>query len=104
MSGLTRVTDICVGIGTHNDSCCPHGIVGVIISGSPNSNCDNLPIARVPDVIAHSCPHCGIGVTLTGASNSFCNNIPLHRIGDLVFFTCGIGVTVTGSSDSIIEG
>ena len=103
VNGIARVGDICVGIGSHGEDCCPHGIVGVIISGSWNSYCDHRSIARVPDIVAHSCPHCGIGITLTGATRSFCNNIPIHRIGDLVFFTCGIGITIIGSSTARAE-
>jgi len=102
--GLARIGDISIGTGTHGLPCCPHTIIGVIVTGSPNTNCNNKPVARKPDIVAHSCPHCGIGVTLTAATKTFCNNIPVHRLNDLVFWTCGIGVTITASPDTFVEG
>ena len=102
MSGIARVGDICIGIGSHGHICCPHNLTGIIISGSPNTKCNNSPMARVSDIVIHTCPHCGVGVTLSGTTITHCNNKPIHRIGDIVFFTCGIGITVTGSTNSNI--
>jgi hypothetical protein len=104
MFGISRTGDICIGIGSHHLHLCPHVIVGVAVSGSPDTNCNTRPVTRVPDIVAHSCPHCGIGVTLTGSIRSFCNNLSIHRIHDVVFFSCGIGITITGSANSKVEG
>ncbi len=98
MPAWTRIGDITCGTGSHGLPCCPHFIVGIRITGSPDTFVNNLPGSRAMiDLSWHSCPHCPVNMCLTGSPDVFTNNLPDHRVGDVETEFCGIGVTVTGS-------
>jgi uncharacterized Zn-binding protein involved in type VI secretion len=89
---LTRVTDLALafphGSGSHRAP------LGQIITGSSVVSIENLPAARVTDIVLYYCGHTGIIVT--GVDITDIDNLPAASIGDL---TAGIGGTlISGSS------
>ena len=103
MPNQTRQMDITIGFGTHGKNCCPHSIVGFIITGSPNVYTNGIMSGRTTDLGIHTCPHCGINIMLGGSSNTFINNLSSHRIGDPVSEICGAGISITGSPNVIVN-
>lgn len=101
MQGISKVSDLTIGFGTHGSLCCPHVILGIIITGSPNTIVNGIPMARTGDIGIHNCPHCPINMCITGSPNTLANGRQIHRIGDLVTEFCGIGFTVTGSINTL---
>lgn len=90
-----RLTDIGCGV------CCCHGVCipmcGIIITGSPDVFINNLPSARITDIVLGFCGH--IGIIVTGSPDTYVNNLNKARITDL-YVGCMIGVIVTGSPDT----
>jgi uncharacterized Zn-binding protein involved in type VI secretion len=70
-----------------------HG--GAIITGSPDTVVNDLPMARVTDQV--QCNIHGTQTIVTGSGTLYCNSLPVARIGDLV--SCG-AVIVSGSPDT----
>lgn len=102
MTQQNRLNDITVGIWDHGLPCCPHGWVGVRITGSSDVYVNDVPSSRAMiDLAVHNCPHCGINMCITGSPNVIINDLPAHRLGDVVTEFCGVGVSVTGSPDTI---
>jgi uncharacterized Zn-binding protein involved in type VI secretion len=91
---MARVGDAFAGI------CCCHvdptciGMTGVIVTGSPNTQADGIPVARVGDLVIGACGHSG--VITSGSGNSQADGIPIARVGDGVA-GCLIGTIVSGS-------
>jgi len=96
----TRLTDLTVGIGSHGELCCPHGILGIRITGSEDVMVNGLKMSRITDLAIHSCPHCSVNMCIQGSPNVFANNLPIHRLGDAETEFCGAGITVTGSPNT----
>lgn len=96
----SRVTDMNIGTCNHGLKCCPHTVVGMIISGSPDVKYDGLSVARFGDFTISDCPHCGGagGVCIGGAPKNTINGMPGHKKGDPVLEPFGTSITVTGSS------
>lgn len=103
MPAQARLTDMTVGHGSHGQDCCPHTIIGIFITGSPNHQTNNLLSVRLTDITAHNCPHCPIGMAITASPDKFINNLGAHRVGDVVTEFCGTGVTVTGSPNRLVD-
>lgn len=97
MPGQTRKTDMTIGMGTHSMIECPHMIMGIFISGSPNEQCNNLEAQRFSDFTIHTCPHCPMGMAISSSSLKQINNLGAHRLGDVVTEFCGVGMTVSSS-------
>jgi len=81
--------------------CCCHvdptciGMSGKIVSGSHNSMCDGIPIARVGDTVVGDCGH--TGTIVSGSAITFIDGRPVARVGDSVS-GCLIGSIISGSS------
>lgn len=99
MTPQSKLADLTIGIGSHCDLCCPHVLLGVRITGSPNTMINGLPVSRLTDFAIHTCPHCVVNMAVTGSQNVNVNSLPAHRVGDVVFEFCGFGITVTGSQN-----
>jgi len=97
---IARVGNISLGQGTHNLPCCPHQIVGTIISGTVTVNIGGVPGALVGSQLVTTCPHCGSGMCIQGATGSLLESTPPHRKNDQVTFFCGMGITVEGYENS----
>jgi len=104
MPAAARVTDTHAGICSHGLPCCPHGVSGVIVGGSPNVFVNGLAGARLGDPVVHSCPHCGTGVISSASSTVTYNSIPAARKGDSVTYPGGSGVITSGSGDVNVGG
>ena len=99
MPALARVTDEHRGICGHGAPCCPHSVVGTIIQGSPDTNANGLPVARLNDSIEHNCPHCGTGHVSSCSSTVKANGIGVARLGDSVTYPGGGGTITIASGD-----
>ncbi len=100
MPSMTRLTDITIGIGSHGCPCCGHAILGIRISGSPDTTINGLLASRFGDIAIHNCPHCGINMDIGMSSQTSINGRGAHLLGHFVTEFCGVGVTVTGSGDT----
>jgi uncharacterized Zn-binding protein involved in type VI secretion len=96
MPNNARVTDIAIGVCCCHPSCIP--MVGVIVTGSPNTTSNNLAQARVSDIVIGGCGH--VGIIIAGSPNVQCNNLSAARIGDPVV-GCLIMTIATGSCNII---
>ena len=91
----SRLTDVGVGI------CCCHsqppcqGTVGMLVTAAANINDENLPSARMTDIVLHGCGH--VGIVVTGAANINDENQPSARLSD-AYVGCVTGVLVTGAA------
>jgi uncharacterized Zn-binding protein involved in type VI secretion len=93
-----RVTDLTMGVCDHGLKCCPHYVVGMIISGSSSTKYDGLSAARFGDMTISDCPHCqGQGVCIGGAPKNKIDGIPGQKLGDPVLEPFGTSIVVTGS-------
>ena len=101
MMDAKAFTDIMVGICEHASECCPHFVVGVAITGSPNTLTNSQPQTGVSDIMITTCPHCHIGIALTGHPLVLTNGKPTHRLGDVEMLPGGVGIMVTGSPNCI---
>lgn len=96
----SKLFDFTVGYGSHGQDCCGHNIVGVRITGSPNTNVNGLATSRaLIDIASHNCPHCPINMCITGSPNVFTNNLSDHRLGDYVTEFCGVGITISSCAN-----
>lgn len=98
MPQIARVGDKFEGVCHNHES--DRDTVGVIISGSPTSDCDGQPIARIGDQVEGDCGH--FGTIVTGSAVADCDGIPMARIGDQVTGDLE-GVITTGSPSSDAE-
>lgn len=100
MPGVTRNTDISVGICSCCCSSCPHGWVSVHVGGSTDVFANNLGVMRAPgDIGASTCPHCPTSYALTGSGQVDADGRAVHRLGDIHIVSCGTGVVVSSSND-----
>ena len=103
MPKVARKTDEHRGICSHGLPCCPHNVVGTIIQGSPDTNANSLPVARLNDEVEHDCPHCGTGYISTASATLRANGIGIARLGDEVTYPGGSGNITIASPDVFTE-
>ena|SRR3990172_3611504 len=105
MTAASQLTNLTIGWGTHHQSCCPHLLIGIRITGSPNTDINVvLSSSRATvDLSWHSCPHCPTNICEVGSPNISVNGLPKHRKFDLVNEFCGIGHTITGSPNCFVN-
>ena len=105
MPGITRVSDISLGIcGCCCDSC-PHQWMSVHVQGSPDVFANGLSAMRAPgDVGSSTCPHCPASYSVTGSANVVINGRMAHRVGDVHIVACGTGIVISGSPDVRVNG
>ncbi|MFF5994288.1 PAAR domain-containing protein [Lysinibacillus sp. KU-BSD001] len=96
---VARVTDRHVGVCSHNEPCCPHGVSGPIVQGSPNTFTNSLKQARDGDMVTHNCPHCGVGWIVASSETVFVNGKKIARLDDTVIYPGGSGKIVEASPD-----
>lgn len=97
---IARKTDKHEGICDHGvPVCCPHFVTGEIVRGSPDTNVNGLPAARLNDCVEHNCPHCGIGYISTASTTLQANGKGVARLGDEVTYPAGSGVITTASDN-----
>ena len=98
MQKVARKTDEHRGICDHGiPLCCPHIVAGTITQGSPNVYVNELPVARLGDIVTHDCPHCGTGHISSASATVSANGIKIARLGDEVTYPGGKGVITTAS-------
>jgi hypothetical protein len=90
----SRLGDIAVGTCFAHET--PLHVVGTIISGSTNTYCNNMNVARTSDPVLFNCGH--IGVIISSSKNK-CNNLSIAKITDSVVGPM-ISVLVTGSPNT----
>lgn len=95
MSNIAKLGDIAIGVCYAHEH--PIRVTGIICSGSPNVNCNNMNAARIGDVVIFNCGHSGTIVTGSGTVSA--NNLPLARIGDIVKGPM-VATIVSGSGNS----
>jgi hypothetical protein len=95
MAGISRLTDIWVGICCcHTDpTCIP--MIGFIISGSSNAKSENLGVGRVGDITIGTCGH--TGSVVSGSVTNLTNGAGKSTVGSTIA-GCNQGTMVTGSS------
>ena len=104
MAQVARKTDEHRGICGHGAPCCPHNVVGTIIQGSPDTNANGLPVARLNnDEVEHDCPHCGTGYISTASATFGANGIGVARLGGEVTYPGGAGVITIASPDVLTK-
>ena len=99
MPRIARATDEHRGTCGHGFSCCPHGVVGTIVQGSPNVSANGLQVARLGDGVAHDCPHCGTGFVSSASATVKANGTGVARLGDSATYPGGGGTITTASPD-----
>ncbi len=99
MPGVTRLHDLTVGVCSHGMPCCPHGCIGVHITGSPDVQANGRAVTRRGDYSIHTCPHCGVNMNVAGSPDVEANGRAVTRRGDRETEFCGSGVSVMGSPD-----
>lgn len=100
MPGIARVSDRTIGVCFHpsHAPAIPFPSGGVIITGSGDVITNNLPTARVGDLIRSDCGH--QSVIVSGSGKVLTNSRPTARMGD-----SGAGVymcTIIGGSGNVI--
>lgn len=88
---ISRLGDLATGTCYAHQN--PIHVVGNIISGSSNTYCNNLNVARNGDPVLFNCGH--VGVIISGSKNK-CNNLSIAKITDSVVGPM-IAVLVSGS-------
>ena len=90
---------------SHGKPCCPHGVTGPAIAGSPDVFVNSKNSLRIGDPGVHSAC-CGANTwnCAAGSSTVFINGIAAVRIGDMTAHCGGSGKMVTGSNDVFIGG
>ncbi len=97
MNAVGRLTDMFVGVCCcHCPTCCIT-MAGVVVTASPNVKTNNLPVARVGDVVLGFCGHTGL--ICSGSPTVLTNNIATSRIGSCTS-GCLIATQVTGSPNT----
>ena len=84
---------------------CPHGGIGIIVSGSDKEADDTEKTARVSDTVI--CCSCGCsGSIIAGSPNIWVDGLSAARIGDPEVGTCSPGKKCCphGRSGTIITG
>jgi uncharacterized Zn-binding protein involved in type VI secretion len=104
MPRKARLGDQHSGICDHGLPCCPHGVSGVIVQGSPNINSNRKPVARLNDAVTHNCPHCGTGNISSASGTVKANGIGVARIGDSVTYPGGGGKIISASENVFAGG
>jgi uncharacterized Zn-binding protein involved in type VI secretion len=99
MPQVARVADQHIGTCDHGLDCCPHNVIGVISSGSPDVFANGLQVARLNDNVIHDCPHCGTGYIASASTLNFANKIGIARIADSVIYPGGFGHIISASDD-----
>lgn len=100
---VARVTDRHAGTCDHGAPCCPHGVTGPIVEGSPDVFTNNLQQARDGDLVHHNCPHCGIGWIVASSETVFVNSKKIARLHDVVIYPGGSGKIIE-SSKNVFSG
>ena len=90
------MTDIFVGVCAWHPPSPPIPMGGAIVTGSGNSNGNELGLARNTDIVIGYCGHPGTIVSGSGDINI--NNLGAARTGDVVVGWI-IGTLVTGSGN-----
>ena len=97
---IARIGDRTDGTCYHPSHLVPLGVGGTIITGSPNVFTNNIPTARLGDLVETDCGH--IGKIITGSTIDITNNILTARLGDNVATDAPyVAIIVTGSTDVI---
>ena len=76
---VVRIGDIAVGTCYRHSS--PQHVTGHVISGSSNTTCNRITLARCGDIVLFNCGHTGV---IVSRSKNTCNNIPIAKITDYV--------------------
>ena len=94
-----RVGDRTCGVCSHPSHLIPISIGGVIVTGSTNSFCNGLPIARIGDTVMSYCGH--TGHIVTGSMQTFFQALNVAKVGDK---TAGVYVAtiVQGSPNTFV--
>lgn len=95
--GIARVGDRTTG--TCYCHPVPINVDGTIITGSTDTFVDNLPVARLGDVVKADCGH--TGTIVTSSSSVFCNNLGVARLGDQTS-GCYESTIITASTDTFL--
>ena len=103
MPAVARIGDIHSGICSHGAPCCPHGVSGPIVAGSPDVKANSIPVGRLGDAITHNCPHCGTGNISSASRTVKANGIGIARLGDSVVYPGG-GGTIVSASPNVFAG
>jgi uncharacterized Zn-binding protein involved in type VI secretion len=69
-------------------------MAGVIVASEGVVFADNMPVARVGDIVVGGCGH--IGIIVSGAGVVYADGIQTARVGDS-FVGCFSGTIVSGS-------
>ena len=104
MTRIARVTDEHRGVCSHGAPCCPHSVVGRIVTGSPDVFANGFHVARLNDRVKHNCPHCGTGHISSASGSVFANGMPVARLGDSVTYPGGSGTIAAASPDVFAGG
>ncbi len=98
MPGVARIGDQHSGVCAHGAPCCPHPVIGAIVSGASKTVVEGSAAARIGDMVAHSCPHCGVGSIVSGSSIVIVEGSGVARLGDAVVYPGGAGTIISGSA------
>ena len=89
----------------HGKNCCPHGVPGPGVGGSPNVLADGQAVLRIGDPGVHSgCCGPNTWVVAGGSGTVFFNGIPASRVGDSTTHCGGGGALVAGSGTVVTGG
>jgi len=104
-AAAARQTDPVKGNCSHGCLACPHEVVGIIASGSPNVFINGLPAARQDDKGLHA-PCCAANnFTISKGSGTVkVNGKPLARSGDDTKHCGGSGTIQQGSPNVNVGG
>lgn len=98
MPAVARVGDSVTGTCKADSK---HGsVTGTIVTGSPDTFEQNIPISRIGDTVTFSCGHSA--QIVSGSPNVFVNDIPVARVGDNVDGDVS-GVIITGSDKFFVN-
>lgn len=92
---------------------CPHGGIGMIVTGSPTKSDDTHKSGRVTDTVV--CLSCGkSGQIVSGSPNVFIDELQAARVGDNEVGVCDLGLPccphsrsgtiITGSPTVFVNG
>lgn len=105
MPNAARQTDQVQGNCAHGCPICPHPVVGIIVSGSPNVLINGLPAARKDDKGLHAACCAGNNFTVSNGSTTVkVNGKPLARAGDPTQHCGGVGSINAGSPTVLVGG
>lgn len=77
----------------------PISVGGTIITGSDDTIVDNLPVARLGDIVKADCGH--TGTIITASDTVVCNSRGVARLGDKTS-GCYESTIITASSDTFL--